>query len=123
MGSDHPEQVGLNRTSSLCAWDKLDMLEIGSDYSEYVRHGICLKFCVSQLNAWSIGRVFNLFPQSMFLVADDGSVQVPDEDGNLNVDSMDASFVWTCDGDSSKPAESAAGTSCYGSPSVCIPAT
>ena len=68
-----------------------------------------------QLNARSIGRVFNVFPQSVFLVADDGSV-IPDEDGNLNVDNMDASFVWTCDGDSSRPAESAAGTSLYGSP-------
>ena len=41
---------------------------------------------------------------SLFLTADDGSVEIPDEEGNLNVDCMDVSLVWTCDGDSSKPA-------------------
>ena len=57
-----------------------------------------------QLNARAVGRVFNLSPQTVFLVADDGSVELPDEDGSFNVDNMDTSRVWTCNGDSSKPA-------------------
>ena len=40
------------------------------------------------------------FPREPVLVADDGSVEIPDEDGNLNID---GSLVWTCDGDSSNP--------------------
>ena len=59
----------------------------------------------AQLNARAVGRVFNLFPQTVFLVADDGSVELPDEDESFNVDNMDTSLVWTCDGDSSKPAD------------------
>ena len=35
----------------------------------------------AQLNARAIARVFNLFPESVFLVAGDGSVELPDEDG------------------------------------------
>ena len=57
----------------------------------------------AQLNARAIGRVFNLFPESVFLVAGDGSVELPDEDGAFQVNAMDSSLVWTCDGDSSKP--------------------
>ena len=58
----------------------------------------------TQVNACSIGHVFNIFPESLFLVADDGSVDIPDNEGNLDVNDMDASHLWTCDGDSLKPA-------------------
>ena len=57
----------------------------------------------TQLNARAVGRVFNFFPESVFLVAGDGSVELPDEDGRFQVDAMDASLVWTCEGDSCKP--------------------
>ena len=40
----------------------------------YVRMG------PAQVNARAIGRVFNLFPESMFPVGDDGSVELPDHD-------------------------------------------
>lgn len=63
---------------------------------------VCMRS--SQLNARAVSRVFNLFPQTVFLSADDGSVELPDEDGSFNVDNMDASQVWTCNGDSAKPA-------------------
>ena len=58
----------------------------------------------AQVNARAIGRVFNLFPESVFLVADDGSVELPDDDGCFQTETMDSSLVWTCDGDSSKSA-------------------
>ena len=40
--------------------------------------------CSAQLNARAVGRVFNLFPQTVFIVSDDGSVELPDEDGSFN---------------------------------------
>ena len=58
----------------------------------------------TQLNSKAVGRIFNFFPQSVYLVGDDGSVELPDEDGGFEVGSMDASLIWTCSGDSSKPA-------------------
>ena len=62
--------------------------------------GNFVRMRASQVNARSVGRVFNIFPESLFLVADDGSVEIPDEEGNLNVKFMDSSLVWNCDGDS-----------------------
>ena len=35
----------------------------------------------AQVNARAIGRVLNLFPESVFLVADDGSVELSNDDG------------------------------------------
>ena len=58
----------------------------------------------AQVNARAIGLVFNLFPESVLLVADDGSVELPDDDGCFQMETMDSSMVWTCDGDSSKSA-------------------
>ena len=57
----------------------------------------------AQLNAKAVGRVFNLFPQSVYLVADDGSVELPNDDGNFDVVNMDSALLWRCDGDCSKP--------------------
>lgn len=65
--------------------------------------GNYVRIRASQLNARAIGRVFNLFPESVFLVAGDGSVELPGDDGCFQTDTMDSSLVWTCDGDSSKP--------------------
>ena len=62
----------------------------------------------AQLNARAIGRVFNHFPESVFLVAGDG-IELPNEDGAFQVNAMDSSLVWTCDGDSSKPLDQDAG--------------
>ena len=35
----------------------------------------------SQLTAQLIGKIFNIFPDSIFLVASDGTIEVPDECG------------------------------------------
>ena len=51
----------------------------------------------------AVRRVFKFSPESVFLVVGDGSVELPDEDGRFQVDTMDASLVWTCEGDSCKP--------------------
>ena len=53
--------------------------------------------------------MFNFFPESVYLSADDGSVELPDEDGCFPVDAMNLSFLWTCDGDSCKPSRPADG--------------
>lgn len=47
----------------------------------------------AELNTRAVGRIFNLLPQTVFLVVDEKS---------FNVDNMDTSRVWTCNGDSSK---------------------
>ena len=44
-------------------------------------------------------------------MAGDGSVELPDEDGAFQVNAMDSSLVWMCDGDSSKPLDQDAGES------------
>lgn len=59
----------------------------------------------TQFNAKAVGRVFNFFPQSVYLVGDDGSVELPDDDGNFDVENMNASLIWTCSGDCSKPVD------------------
>ena len=51
-----------------------------------------------QLNQRVLGKIFNLFPDSILLVSDDGSVETADDHGNF-VD-VDDFPIWTCSGDS-----------------------
>ena len=95
MGVGQMGHVGHGIRPPRTGWAKqviLVMSQEGLGQMGHVGNGIrLLRTCAlfeilsQSLNAWSIGRVFNLFPQSVF-VADDGSIQIPDEDGNLNVD-------------------------------------
>ena len=54
----------------------------------------------AQMNARAVGRVFNLFPESVFLVAGEGSVELRTKDRRFHTDVVDSSLVWICDGDS-----------------------
>ena len=36
-------------------------------------------------------------------MADDGSVELPNDDDNFDVVNMDSALLWRCDGDCSKP--------------------
>ena len=65
--------------------------------------GNYVRMRAAQMNARAVGRVFNPFPETVFLVAGDGSVELPDEDRRFHTDVIDSSLIWTCDGDSSKP--------------------
>ena len=55
--------------------------------------GNYVRMRAAQMNARAVGRVFNLFPETVFLVAGDGSVELPDEDGRFHTDVMDSSLI------------------------------
>ena len=59
----------------------------------------------SQMTAETIAKVFNIFPHSIVLVGDDGSVATPDSEGDFCLYEMNAGVSWTVNGDTSKPAE------------------
>ena len=63
--------------------------------------GKSLKLKPRQLNIAVLSKLFNLFPESIVLVSDDGYVGTPDEDGDfIGVDDLP---TWTVSGDSTKP--------------------
>ena len=64
----------------------------------------------SQLNIETLGKIFNLFPQSIFLIADDDSVATPDsQSGEFDTYDINSDVVWTINGDSTKPASGQTG--------------
>ena len=54
----------------------------------------------AQLNSRALGRVFKLDPDCLYLVSENGNVELPDERGLFDVDCMDNSLVWSCEGSS-----------------------
>ena len=73
-------------------------------------NGTSVKFRDSQLNTETLGKIFNLFPQSIFLIADDGSVATPDsQTGEFDTYDINCDIVWTINGDSTKPGSAATG--------------
>ena len=73
-------------------------------------NGTSVKLRDSQLNTETLGKFFNLFPQSIFLIADDGSVATPDsQTGEFDTYDINSDIVWTINGDTTKPASAAIG--------------
>ena len=58
------------------------------------RDSVSLKLKPSQMMTTTLGKVFNLQPDSIFLVGDDGSVATS-EDGNFDTYEMDNEVTWT----------------------------
>ena len=52
----------------------------------------------AQLNSKALGHVFRMAPESVFLVAENGNVELPDMRGAFNVHNMDSSLLWCCEG-------------------------
>ena len=57
------------------------------------------------MTAETISKIFNVFPQSIVLVGDDGTVATPAEDGGFCVYEMSTDVEWSVNGDKSKPSE------------------
>ena len=49
------------------------------------------------LNSRALGRVFKMDPDCLYLVSENGNVELPDEHGLIDVDCMDDSLVWSCE--------------------------
>ena len=64
---------------------------------------LSLKLRDAQLNCETLGKFFNLFPQTIFLVAEDGTVATPDNQGEFDTYDVDPNLVWTINGDPTKP--------------------
>ena len=63
-----------------------------------VEHGtIRRKLKPGQMSQRVLGKIFNLFPDSILLVSDDGLVETADDHGNFS--DIDDLPVWTCSGD------------------------
>ena len=54
----------------------------------------------------TLGKIFNVFPQSLFLVGSDGTVATPDVDGDFDTYDLTPDVEWNVNGDSSKPSTS-----------------
>ena len=63
---------------------------------------LSLRLRANQLRTATLGKIFNVFPQSLFLVGSDGTVATPDEDGDFESFDMSQDVEWMVCGDSSK---------------------
>ena len=61
------------------------------------KDSVSVKLKPSQMMTTTLGKVFNLQPDSIFLVGDDGSVATSEE-GNFDTYEMDNEVTWTVDG-------------------------
>ena len=50
------------------------------------------------MTAETISKIFNVFPQSIVLVGDDGMVATPDENGDFSLYEMSTDVVWSVNG-------------------------
>ena len=57
----------------------------------------------TQMTAETISKIFNVFPQSIVLVGDYGTVATLDENGDFSLYEMSTDVVWSVNGNSSKP--------------------
>ena len=64
---------------------------------------LSVKLRESQMSASTIGKIFNVFPQSIVLIGDDGSVATPDASGEFSCLDLSYETSWTVNGDPSKP--------------------
>ena len=67
---------------------------------------LSVKLRESQMTASTIGKIFNVFPQSIVLIGDDGSVATPDGSGEFSFLDLTYETSWTINGDPSKLDES-----------------
>ena len=67
---------------------------------------LSVKLRESQMTASTIGKIFNVFPQSIVLVSDDGNVATPDGSGVFSFLDLSYETSWTVNGDPSKPDDS-----------------
>ena len=56
------------------------------------------------MTAETIAKVFNVFPHSIVLVGENGTVATPEGDGHFCLYEMEQGVTWTVNGDPSKPA-------------------
>ena len=56
----------------------------------------------SQMSASTIGKIFNVFPQSIVLIGDDGNVATPDASREFSCLDLSYETSWTVNGDASK---------------------
>ena len=59
----------------------------------------------AQMTASTVSKIFNVFPHSIVLVGEDGTVATPDDNGEFNLYDMSTDVIWSVNGDSSKPGE------------------
>ena len=59
----------------------------------------------TQMTTETMSKIFNVFPQSVVLVGDNGTVATPDEDGSFCVYEMSTDVEWSVNGDRSRPSE------------------
>ena len=62
-----------------------------------------VKLTRSQMSADNIAKVFNVFPHSIVLVGEDGTIATLDSNGDFCLYEMNANVLWTVNGDPSKP--------------------
>ena len=61
---------------------KSKKIEMSFDEQYSLRNDkLSVKLRESQMSASTIGKIFNVFPQSIVLISDDGSVATPDASG------------------------------------------
>ena len=71
---------------------------------------LSLRLRASRMRIATLGKIFNIFPQSLFLVGSDGTVATPDEEGDFETYDMSQDTEWTVSGDFSKPTGSHSAT-------------
>ena len=75
-----------------------------------VKNDSSLRLRASQMRIATLGKILNIFPQSLFLVGSDRMVATPDEEGDFETYDMSQDTEWTISGDSSKPTGSHSAT-------------
>lgn len=65
-----------------------------------------MKLRDSQMTAATVAKIFNVFPQSIVLVGDDGTVATPDSNGDFSFLELSCETSWTVNGDPSKTDDS-----------------
>ena len=64
-------------------------------------HPVRLRPC--QMQATVLGKIFGLYPQSIVLIAEDGTVATPSGKGGFDTEVLDDTVAWACQGNSCKP--------------------
>ena len=77
---------------------------------------LVLRLKAGQMTTSTLGKIFNIFPTSLFLVGSDGTVATPDEEGDFETYDLCPDVEWTVNGDSSKPHSSSQSCSGRNSP-------
>ena len=77
---------------------------------------LVLRLKAGQMTTSTLGKIFNIYPTSLFLIGSDGTVATPDEEGDFETYDLCPDVEWTVNGDSSKPHSSSQSCSGRNSP-------